>query len=42
MRRAARPKTGSARMFFYVLYLMHMNAVWQSVHVCATKISARY
>jgi len=35
--RDARPKTWSARTFFYLLYFMHMNAVWQSLYVCATK-----
>jgi len=31
------PKTRSARTFFYLLYFIHMNAVWQSLYVCATK-----
>jgi len=35
--RAARPKTWSPRTFFYLLCFMHMNAVWQSLYVCATK-----
>ena len=34
---AAWPKTWRARKFFYLLYLKHMNAVWQSLHVWATK-----
>jgi len=25
--------------FFYIFYLMHMNAVWQRLYVCATKNS---
>jgi len=39
--RAARPKTWSARTFFYLLRFMHMNAAWQSLYVCATKHPAR-
>jgi len=35
--RAAPLKSWSARMFFHLLYLMHMNAVWHSLYVCATK-----
>jgi len=33
----SRPKMWNARTFFYLLYFMHMNAVWQSLYVCATK-----
>ena len=36
--RAARPKTWNPGTFFYILYFMHVNAVWQS----SLKISARY
>jgi len=31
------PKTWSAPTVFYLFYFMHMNAVWQSLYVCATK-----
>jgi len=34
--RSARPKTG-VRERFYLLYFMHMNAVWQSLYVWTTK-----
>jgi len=28
---------GVHERFFYLLYFTHMNAVWQSLYVCATK-----
>jgi len=40
LRRALVPrneKRGVRESFFYLSCFMHMNAVWQSVYVCATK-----
>jgi len=30
-------KRGVRERFFHLLCFMHMNAVWQSLYVCATK-----
>jgi len=30
------------RSVVYIVYFMHMNAVWQSLYGCIIKISVRY